>query len=244
MKYGTSAHYQGDKGADYFEYQNRYAAKRAALKYQRFSKYISAQDMVLDFGCGGGWLLAEADCAVRVGVEVNQSAHATCEANGVKVYEEISSVEEKNFDVIISCHCLEHVPYPIEALSSLSQLLKPEGKLVLIVPIDDWRAQKRFIRNDVDRHLYTWTPRLLGNALVDAGYEVEDVHVFTRQWFPKWNLLIGRIPPALFSLFCILWGWCGKQREIRAVAVKKHVSRIGPMPEFEERSGLSTGVFR
>ncbi len=46
------------------------------------------------------------------------------------------------------------------------------------------------------------------------------VRVLTRQWFPKWNLLIDRIPDALFDLGCVLWGWIYRQRELLAVATK------------------------
>ncbi len=231
MKNEPSMRYQGGQGKDYFAYQNRFAAKRAKLKYRRFSRHISEKDRVLDFGCGGGWVLSQANCALRVGVEVNEAARDVCHTNGITVYRDVDAVKERDFDVAISCHCLEHVPCPTDALSSIAGLLKPGGKLVLIVPIDDWRGQKDFVKRGQDHHLHTWTPRLLANTLVDAGFEVVHVRVLTRQWFPKWNLLIDRIPDALFDLGCVLWGWIYRQRELLAVATKP----VAPPVEVAER---------
>lgn len=222
-------YYQGEEGVVYFTYQNRFAAKRAALKARRIEKYIKETDRVLDFGCGGGWLLASLNCAVRVGIEPNRAAHEVCRENKIPVYEHPSLVDESNFDVIISSHCLEHVPSPVGSLRSLSDLLKPGGKLIIIVPIDDWRAQRKISKKETDHHLQTWTPRLLANTLQGSGYEVRSIRVMTRQWFPKWNVFVGKVPGFLFNLLCIIWGCLYKQREIVAVADKPETETGSPL---------------
>ncbi len=71
---------------------------------------------MLDFGCGGGYLLQNLQCAEKIGIEVNTTAHSTCLLNGITVFDKIENMPEKYinyFDVIISHHALEHVPIPI-----------------------------------------------------------------------------------------------------------------------------------
>src|SRR5438874_1179548 len=138
-QYGTSEHYQGEQGKAYFAYQNRFAALGARLNVQKFASLVQQFDRVLDFGCGGGWVLRELACRERVGIELNEHAHSVCETNQIKVYKRIADVVERDFDVVVSHHCLEHVPYPTEALRALRDLLSTVGKLIIVVPIDDWR---------------------------------------------------------------------------------------------------------
>ena len=219
-QYGTSSHYQGEKGAAYFAYQNRFAALGGKLDAQKFAPFVTENDSVLDFGCGGGWVLRELPCKERVGVELNEEAHAVCSANGIKVYKHIADVAERDFDLIISNHCLEHVPYPIEALRALRGLLSPTGKLVVVVPIDDWRTQTDCTGKDIDHHLQTWTSRLMANTLVEAGFAPLEIKILTHAWFPRWNQVYGRLPNILFDALCRAWSIKRKQRQLLAYAKK------------------------
>ena len=66
---------------------------------------------------------------------------------------------------------------PLDELRELRRLLKPGGRPVLWVPLD--RASQRASPDpaDVNHHLYTWTPLLLGNLLTEADYAVREVAV-------------------------------------------------------------------
>ncbi len=223
MKCGESDHYQGEKGREYFAYQNQHAVVGAKLERMKFENYISPTDRVLDFGCGGGWILSELNCAERIGVELNSEAHECCLANGLKVYHDLESVEERDIDVVISNHCLEHVPYPIEALKGIHRLLKTSGKMILVVPIDDWRVQEDHTGKDIDHHLHTWTPRLLANTLVEAGFSIKSIDVLTHAWFPRWFEKFGKMSQALFDLRCRYWSWKCKRRQLVAIVSKPAV---------------------
>jgi hypothetical protein len=51
--------------------------------------------------------------------------------------------------------------------------LRLTGKLILMLPLDDWRAasqQGRYRDGNQHNHLYAWTPQILGNLLVEAGF--------------------------------------------------------------------------
>jgi SAM-dependent methyltransferase len=220
MKYGTSDHYIEAKGEAYFASQNRGAAHEALLTVWKFQPHVSPGDRVLDFGCAGGWILRALDCSERIGVEVNPAAHPACRQNGVKVYFSLEEVEESGFDVVISHHCLEHVPYPIEALKSLRGLLKEGGRLVLVVPLDDWRVEKDFTGQDRDHHLHTWTPRLLANTLVEAQFRVDRVDVLAHALFPGWSSWGLKLPQPIFDALCCITAIAKKRRQLFALATK------------------------
>jgi|LakMenEpi03Aug12_release.lakeMendotaPanAssembly.Ray.scaffolds.fasta_scaffold445436_2 SAM-dependent methyltransferase len=220
MNYGASEHYQGERGQAYFASQNQMAEKEAAVTVWKFQPWIKPTDRVLDFGCAGGWILRNLDCAERVGVELNPEAHPVCRQNGVNVYSWLHEVEQSGFDVAISHHCLEHVPFPIEALKRLHSLLKDGGLMVLVVPIDDWRVEKDYTGEDIDHHLHTWTPRLMANTLVEAGFRVNRVDVLTHALFPGWSGWGRAIPRPVFDALCRVAATMKKRRQLLAIARK------------------------
>ncbi len=53
--------------------------------------------------------------------------------------EEMDAVPDDSFDVALASHVLEHVPHDRKALAELRRILKPGGRLVLMVPlIEAW----------------------------------------------------------------------------------------------------------
>jgi len=219
MNYGASDRYQDAKGDEYLAHQKK-CAPGASLEARKFSPHIKSSDRVLDFGCGGGWILHDIDCAERVGVELNEAAHGFCRENGVRVYRTLQEVEESHFDVAISNHCLEHVPCPVEALRGLHHRIRRGGKLILVLPLDDWRVQKDFAGNDIDHHLHTWTPRLLANTLSEAGFLIQGIDVLSLAWPPGWQSLMKVLPSPAFDALCYLMAIWKRRRQLVAIAYK------------------------
>lgn len=217
MDYGASEHYQSVKGVEYLDYQKQFA-DGAFLEAKKFASFIRPTDKVLDFGCGGGWILRHLKCAIKVGVELNENAHSFCRENGVDVKRTLDEVKIQDFDVVISNHCLEHVPYPIGALREIRDKLRPGGSVILVLPLDDWRVQKDFTGKDIDHHLYTWTPRLLANTLVEAGFTVKSVTVLAYAWPPGWSKLLKILPLSVFNLSCFAMAVLKKRRQLVAIA--------------------------
>ena len=71
---GESSHYKGTSGSKYCEWQNRNRTITGRIEARKFKAYVKPADSVLDFGCGGGHVLRNLDCARRMGIEMNPSA--------------------------------------------------------------------------------------------------------------------------------------------------------------------------
>jgi SAM-dependent methyltransferase len=216
----TVGHYSGDKGKAYFDWQGGAGDFFAKIVAHKFRPYVSPADCVLDFGCGGGFLLNTFDCRRRVGVEVNPFAREHANGLGVECHHNLDEVQPDTADVIISHHALEHVLDPIGTLRALRTRLKPGKHLVLVVPIDNFRLQKVYDPEDRNHHLFTWTSQLLGNCLFEAGYEIVDIKYRVHMWPRRWTMaLYNRLPLKLFDLVCYLCALAtGKGRELLAVA--------------------------
>jgi SAM-dependent methyltransferase len=217
--YGVIGHYLGDQGRKYFAWQGEDGVTQALYNKHLWQPYIAASDDVLDFGCGGGFLLKVLDAKRRAGIEVNPHARQNARELGIETYESIEEVGG-TFDKVISSHALEHVPHPRQAVLELKQKLTDErSRLLLLLPLDDWRAvmNRQYRPNDAHMHLQTWTPQLLGNLLNSCGLDVDEVRVINHAWPPKRELL-WRISPALFHAAAVGWSVYNKQRQLFAIA--------------------------
>src|SRR6266568_2291137 len=106
--YGAAGKYLGAEGEAYFQRQN--ASGILASKYNEFifRPYVSKDDDVLDFGCGGGHLLNILNPKTKVGVEINPAARTHAAQLGISVYRSLDEVESQTFSRIITSHALEH----------------------------------------------------------------------------------------------------------------------------------------
>lgn len=239
--YGSSTHYD----AEYFAWQNSGMDVKVRVKVSRFAPFINPQDTVLDFGCAGGGLLGALDAARKIGVEINPTARESAVRDfGIEAYPTLADAPDGVADVVISNHALEHIPSPIEALTQMRSKLKPGGQLVLVLPIDDWRAQKNYDPADINHHLYTWTPLLLGNALTEAGYRVSpaDFTIIHHAYMRGYDAISARLPENIFYKLCQVWSFVARRRELRAV-VRAAASTSGErdLPSAADRV-VATGV--
>jgi SAM-dependent methyltransferase len=216
----VSAHYLGERGQEYFAWQGSGGDFAARILSHRFRDYIEPHHTVIDFGCGGGFLLNSLDCTRKIGIDANPYALNHARTLGIECYAAIDAIADSVADVVISNHALEHVSHPIGTLRALRTKLRPGGKLVLCVPIDNWRHQRRYDPSDRDHHLQTWTPQSLGNTLFEAGFEPLQIVSRIHAWPGRWTVAAyGRLGVHAFHWICFLYGLIsGKGTEIIAVA--------------------------
>ncbi len=213
----VGSHYGGARGERYFAYQHGIGELGAELNRFKFEPHLRPTDAVVDFGCGGGGLLERLEAASKTGVEVSEPARAQARARGLEVVASLSELDAASADVVISNHALEHTLSPLDELQELRRVLRAGGKLVLWLPIDDWRSQ-RLARDDPNHHLYTWTPLLLSNLLGEAGFEVAECRVVTHAW-PPYTARLARLPRPLFDLLARAWATLRRRRQLAAVAL-------------------------
>lgn len=213
-------HYEGEQGARYFAYQNVAGLDQGRLEARKFARHIQPSNTVVDFGCGSGAVLANLRCARRIGVEVNPAARAEAARHAIELHASPESIPAATADVAISNHALEHVPSPLATLAQLRAILVPGGRLLLCVPIDDWRTQREFRADDPNHHLYTWTPLLLGNLLAEAGFRVGSIRVLTHCWPLGWRWLMDRVPDPVFDTLAWMQSCLLRRRQLFAIASK------------------------
>ncbi|HEX5193739.1 MAG TPA: methyltransferase domain-containing protein [Solirubrobacteraceae bacterium] len=212
-------HYRGDRGLEYFGWQRRSGHVGAALNARKFAAHVRASDRVLDFGCGGGFLLEQLEAADKLGVEPNPVAREAARQRGLEVFASPADVEDGSVDVVVSNHALEHTLAPLDELRALWRVLRPGGRLVLWLPLDDWRMERRPVAGDPNHHLYTWTPLLVGNLLDEAGFTQIEARVVTHAWPPHVELF-AQLPEPAFDLLARCWSAVRRRRQVAALAVK------------------------
>lgn len=91
------------------------------------------------------------------------------------------------FDAVLCSHVLEHVPDDRRAMGELYRVLRPGGWVVVMVPLDVWRAetyedpsiidpQERLRAFRQEDHVRLYSPDI-AERLRHAGFEVEEVAV-------------------------------------------------------------------
>lgn len=227
----ASRHYTGEAGERYFTWQYKVSGTVGGLLNARsFARYTAGYrtegSTVLDFGCGSGDLLKYLPCSRKIGVEINAAARLVAAQNGLEVHESLTSVAGACADIVLSNHALEHVPDPLQTLRELKSKLKPHGMLVIRLPVDDWRTQRSYDCHDINHHLYTWTPQLFGNLLMEAGFACDDirVRVVTDAWPPHYQLLCKLLPGPAFQWCCWLTAVIRKRRQLLASCVYRGVA--------------------
>ena len=123
------------------------AGLRALERFEQLNAFCKPGARILDVGAGGGefvYLLHRAGYDAH-GLEPNQGyANFARDRYGINVQtgnaEDIISTEktwlstEQTWDVITVHHVLEHLADPATALQCMSEVLRPDGKLIVEVP--------------------------------------------------------------------------------------------------------------
>jgi SAM-dependent methyltransferase len=222
----VSAHYLGERGQNYTSTVQRHRALAGVLEHDLFAPHVRRTDTVLDFGCANGGLLLALDASQRVGIEVNPATRSEALKAGLTVFESLSSVADGSVDVAISNHVLEHVLSPYGTLLELRRVLRPDGRLVLCVPADDWRNDRRWWPEEENHHVFAWTPLTLGNLLTEAGFAPVFVKMRNRAYPPRYEQL-HRLPRPIWEATCLLWATMRRRREILALAKVEGLAQPG-----------------
>ena len=200
MEESNSQHYD-DK---YFAWQASIGEFGGWANLSKFDSYISECDDVLDFGCGGGYLLKNLCCKNKIGLEINPNAASVAKANGVEIYRKVQEIPDECSDVIISNNALEHTQLPLQELQSLFPKLRKGGKIIFVVPCES--IYNIYYPNDINHHLYSWSPMNLGNLFTEAGFTLIESKAYIHKWPPRYKLYAQLGGRWLFEMACRIYG--------------------------------------
>lgn len=203
---------------DYFDYQKEIGEFEGEAGLFKFKNYIAPGDTVIDFGCGGGYLLMNLSCTRKIGIEPNRAARETAKKNVHEIYSSIEKVPDNLADVVISNHVLEHVTCPLESIRLLKSKVKVGGKLIFVVPHQT--PGERFIEKDINKHLYTWNPLTFGNLFKEAGYNIIKVDTIRHKWPPGYKKIRKLFGSSVFHFASRIYAIFRNSYEIRVIAEK------------------------
>jgi SAM-dependent methyltransferase len=205
---------------EYFSYQKKMGVFSAEIDLIKYQKHISEEDRILDYGCGAGFLLNQINAKEKFGVEINETAiNFGQKTFSLEIKKNIDSFDDNFFDVIISNHCLEHIPDPITILKKINKKLKPGGKIVVYVPCDNYR--RKYLDKDIDNHFYSFSPSNLGNCLKQANFKTITSSFTTHRWPPFYIRLKNLLGLKIFNIICHIYGFIDRSRtQTVAIAYK------------------------
>jgi SAM-dependent methyltransferase len=145
------------------------------LYYQdKFKKYINAKFYILDFGCGSGEFLKLIKCKYKVGIEINKFTQKKLKKKKLLFFSKIEHIQKNiKFDTIFALSVLDHLKDPISFIKKLSNKLKKDGIIIIIIRHDHKKQSQKnsFYR----KHLYSWSLLSFNNLLNSVGLKsIED----------------------------------------------------------------------
>jgi 2-polyprenyl-3-methyl-5-hydroxy-6-metoxy-1,4-benzoquinol methylase len=154
----------GEKNTLNFLY--RQVRKFSLQQKYRLVKKVASGTKLLDIGCGTGEFLHHCKqkgltvSGIEPGTKPRTFARDkyNLEVSGESVLEEMN---QPRFDVITLWHVLEHVHLLRERMKKITEILNPDGTIIIAVPnSDSWDALhygKFWAAYDLPRHLYHFT---------------------------------------------------------------------------------------
>lgn len=211
----TSVHYDDN----YFSRQALIGNFGGWADLSKFNKFISEDDDVLDFGCGGGYLLRNLQCHRKVGIESNKLAAEKAKQNAIEIYSNSKDVPDNYVDKIISNNALEHTLQPFDEIKTLYLKLRKGGKIVFVVPCES--ISKAYRADDINHHLYSWSPMSLGNLFTEAGYILIESKPYIHKWPPYYKTIAKLGGRTFFEITCRIYGRIERSWfQVRAIAEK------------------------
>lgn len=128
---------------------------------------VAEADTLLDYGCGTGQVSMAFPNTHYY--DFADYSRELMRKRGKTVYDEVAAIPREAFDFVLSSHALEHSPRPFEDLENFRHFVKPNGHLLLILPVE--KDFQKTLVVDSNNHLFCWTFQTICNLLHAAGWQ-------------------------------------------------------------------------
>jgi len=153
------------------------AAMKALARHANFNNDISLLDVGSNRGSFVKAFLNAAPCAQVLALEPDERVANSCKdldrTDLIVLRIEDAALESGRFDIVHSCHTIEHLAHPQEVLADHWRVLKPGGLLVLDAPniaiLDESDIIEEWF---IDKHLYHFSARTLIRMVRAAGFDI------------------------------------------------------------------------
>ncbi len=181
-------HYQNDAVAyDYTEESDNAVEQEEInrLRQTILSQIPASAQWVLDVGCGGAWLakalIPQGRKVISMDIsDINpiRALKNTPSAHHFGLVADVFElpVKANSIDCIVASEIIEHVPDPKQFLTSLYQVLKPGGRLVVTTPYNEKIRTSLCIHcnrlTPQNAHLHSFTEQSMRRHLPDGASKV------------------------------------------------------------------------
>ncbi|MGN6515670.1 MAG: class I SAM-dependent methyltransferase [Rhizomicrobium sp.] len=153
------------------------AAMKALSRHADFNAGLSVLDVGSNRGSFVRAFLDAAPNASMLALEPDERVADSCggldRTDLVVSRIEDAALESERFDLVHSCHTIEHLAHPQEVLADHWRVLKPGGLLVLDAPniaiLDEGDLIEEWF---IDKHLYHFSARTLIRMVRAAGFDI------------------------------------------------------------------------
>lgn len=165
-----------------------FAGRRAIVGQVLRCLHLPEHAKILDAGCGtGGNLQLLSQFGDVTAIELDDRAAEMARTRGSwpvlkgSLPDDIPFSGEGRFDLIVLLDVLEHIDNDVGSLVALSELLSPEGYLVITVPAFPilWSAH-----DDEHHHKRRYRAESLANTIHNAGLQLKHMSYFNAWLFP------------------------------------------------------------
>lgn len=137
-------------------------------------------DSIADIGCGNGQILYEFKCSGFKNLKgYDPYLSQEVDESGFRLQRKGLYEINETFDIIMLHHSFEHMDEPRKVMSQLSGLLKPNGKLLIRLPVTDGKIWKKeginWFQLDAPRHLFIPSVKAMESIGQSAGLNLKYV---------------------------------------------------------------------
>ena len=175
-KFDETAEYYPTEFFNSFEHPTNTARYKTQAKFLDFANAISPRRL-LDIGCANGdfpRFMRDRDWSVE-GVEVSPNAKGIKDFPVHRMDFSQCPLNEPAFDAITAWAVFEHVHDPMRYFQKAARLLKPGGRLILLVTNFESLSSRALFREDVPRHLYFFSKDTIEGYCRECGLSLVEV---------------------------------------------------------------------